>query len=127
MLEYTITMRGSDDAEGAIREALDALGCVNIEIKSQMPFDDYLKTLGASPVEGLTREMNNWFHSWGNGGGDYSTESCARDACSSNVPRKLAEDVYDAIADYSKTPYEAAELVSDAMFDCLAKCENKGT
>lgn len=126
MLEYTITMRGDDDAEAAIRKALKALGCDNIEIMSYIPFEDYLKTLGTSPVKGLAREMSSWFHEWGNGSGDYPTESCARDACSSDIPRKLAEDVYDAIVGRSYPPYEAVELVSDAMFDCLTDCESNG-
>lgn len=118
MFEYSITAIGGDH-EAAVHEALTALGFSSITIKKQMPFESYLETLDTAPVAGLSDAMFCWFQSWGCNGGDVSTECCAREACNSDVPRELAKSVFSAIADYSKSRFDAARLVRDAMAKCL--------
>lgn len=115
---YAITASINMDEE-AIRDALAALGFVDIRIEQVISIDEYLTTLSSEPVEGLADTVSNWFRQWGNGGGDYSTECCARDACNTDVPTELAESIYSSIADYSKTPNQAIELIRDALDECL--------
>ena len=118
MAEYAITALGAAKVED-INAALAALGLKDIIVKEHEALEDYLSTLSEKPVKGLADEVSNWFRSWGNGGGDYSTETCARNACNSDIPRELAESIYGEIADYSKTAFEALELIQDAISESL--------
>lgn len=118
MAEYAITALGTAKVED-INAALAALGLKDIIVKEHETLEDYLSTLSEKPVKGLADEVSNWFRSWGNGGGDYSTETCARNACNSDIPRELAESIYSEIADYSKTAFEALELIQDAISESL--------
>lgn len=118
MAEYAITALGTAKAED-INAALAALGLKDIIVKEHETLEDYLSALSEKPVKGLADEVSNWFRSWGNGGGDYSTETCARNACNSDIPRELAESIYGEIADYSKTAFEALELIQDAISESL--------
>lgn len=118
MAEYVITALGCANADD-IKSALAALGMTDIVVKEHETFENYLATLSDKPVKGLADEVSNWFRSWGNGGGDYSTETCARNACNSDIPRELADNIYGEIADYSKTAFEALELIQDAISESL--------
>ena len=59
---------------------------------------------------------------WCNGGGDESSEICITDALEnikSNVPAKLADAIYNSVAGYSKSEYEAASLTIEMIDACI--------
>jgi len=117
--DYMITATGDGVRSDTIKALLEHANLEKVEIQSQVSFDDFLKTLPEAPVPGLANACCDWLQHWGNGGGDYSTEKCAKSACTTDNPRELAQAVYDSIRDYSKTPFEAAALVENIFSDAI--------
>lgn len=85
-------------------------------------YELWLHNLPAEPVVGLRGACWAWVRHWGNGGGDYSTEACihaALDEAQTEIPRELAELMFDNVSGYSKSPFEASVLVMDIVKECL--------
>lgn len=114
--EYLITAEGDEALEEQLQKLMETVGLKNLEIRSQLTLDSFLVTLPDTPVPGLANACIDWLRCWGNGGGDYSTETCGKEGCTTDHPRELAEAIYNSIENYSKTPYEAVSLVM-SIFD----------
>lgn len=123
--EYQVifSCEGSVD-EKFIRELLGKHGLHVKSVRDIVSFDDWLELLPDHDVPGLANKVLEWFEAWGMGGGDYSTEVCAEDACTCDNPRQLARSIYDAIANYAQSDFDAQELVMDAIDDCLYELAN---
>lgn len=88
-------------------------------------FFEWMETLPTDPVPGLADECWNWIRHWGNGGGDYSTETMIQAAINelkSDEPKALANTIYSSVSDYCKTPFEASVLTMNIMDECLTDC-----
>lgn len=123
---YEIVVVGPADLSNVLRTALNRAGVDVISMRSAPDFDAWVDTLPDVPVPGLAAAVSAWFSSWGNGGGDVSTETCAQSACVSDHPRELAQAIYDEIAGYSKSPFDTAVLVMDALQAHLEETELGG-
>lgn len=126
MREYEVIVTGGDDLEDLIATALQRAGLKVVSLRSIPDFDAWLATLPDRPVEGLAAAVAAWFNSWGSGGGDYSTETCAQAVCTSDFPRQLARAIYDEISGYSKSPFDAKQLVMEAIESCLPDEDQEG-
>lgn len=94
--------------------------------KPSKDFEPWLQTLPEEPVAGLGDKCWSWIRSWGNGGGDLSTEQgvqAAIELLESDSPRALAAAIFDNIADFSKSPFEASGLVMLLMDESLQECQ----
>lgn len=117
--EYEITVIAGENAGETIKQALAEKG-LRVESVRDIPlFDEWLETLPDRPVPGLADEVALWFKRWSNGGGDLSTEVSAAEACESDHPRELARVIYEEIAGYSKSDFDAKQLVMEALNCCL--------
>lgn len=97
-----------------------------IEADTCPNFEVWLEDLPEEPVDGLADACWSWIHSWGNGGGDYSTETCIESAITelgSNSPRALADAIFHSVVDYSKGPFEASCLTRDLIEEAMRECE----
>ena len=125
---YHITAVGNADPQ-VIQSILGRLGLSDIQVQQSMTLDAYLQTLTPNAVPGLADEVSNWIHYWGNGGGDYSTEEMIRSTClqygDSVSARELAQAVYDSIADYCKSPYEALTLLQEMFNEAIDDAQKK--
>jgi len=105
-----------------IKMLLEAAGITEIKIRTLPQYDDWLGNLPTENIPGLSNACLEWIHDWGNGGGDSSSEDCITDAVKvlkSNVPVKLADAVYNSIADYSKSKFDAAGLTIEMITGCM--------
>lgn len=121
MIHITAVVYGKLN-EDKIRELLQSADLSKIAIKTCSNFEEWLETLSDESCPGLADECVHWIRSWGNGGGDFSTENCITAGIyedKSNVPKVLAEVIYNGVADYSKTPFEASCLTMLLMDECL--------
>jgi hypothetical protein len=119
MREYEITVIAGENAGETIKQALAEKG-LRVESVRDIPlFDEWLETLPDCPVPGLADEVALWFRRWSNGGGDLSTEVSATEVCESDHPRELARAIYEEIAGYSKSDFDAKQLVMEALNCCL--------
>lgn len=103
---------------------LKSAGMVDVEAQTCPSFDEWLAGLPSEPIEGLADKCRGWVRQWGSGGGDFSTECCLMDAISeagTDSPKELADALYDSIAGYSKTSFEARVLVMDIINGCMEK------
>ena len=121
-------------AERIIQMLMDA-DMERIEANTCPNFEVWLEALPEEPMEGLADACWSWIHSWGNGGGDYSTEACIESVITelrSNSPRALADAIFHSVVDYSKSPFEASCLTRDLVEEAMRECkyaqrkENKG-
>lgn len=93
-------------------------------------YDPWIRNLPDIETPGIRDACRDWIHSWGNGGGDYSTEACIRGALEENgtdVPREVADVIYGSICDYSKSAFEASTLVMTLMDECLMELKQEET
>jgi hypothetical protein len=105
-----------------LKAQLESLGISNIIIKTLPQYDDWLSSLPSESVPGLKDACLAWIRYWGIGGGDSSTETCIADAITalkSDKPKELADAIYKSIADYTKTPFEAAGLTMELLNNCI--------
>ena len=101
---------------------LEKAGLSEINIKTLPQYDDWLENLPKKSISGLNDECQQWIRYWCNGGGDESSEICITDALEnikSNVPAKLADAIYNSVAGYSKSEYEAAGLTIEMVDACI--------
>lgn len=120
--DYSISAIGGAVEEEKIAEALEKLGFSQIVVEKLMNFEAYVKSLPSAPIDGLTEKCNDYIRCWGNGGGDLLTGNMLQDACTrdkSNNPQILAIALYKAIVNYTKTAFEASNLVSTIINSCL--------
>jgi len=109
---------------------LETAGIADIKVRSQQHFSDWLEELPKESLPGLSSACLDWIRSWGNGGGDQSSETCITDAIrdlKSDVPIELADAIRGSVADYSKSEFEAENLTMSMVTDCVAEIrdENK--
>lgn len=109
--DYMITATGDKDRESVIDALLKQADVENVNIRYHMHFSSFLDTLPYAPIPGLAAAASDWLASWGNGGGDISTERRGISACTADNPRDLALDIYNEIAGFSLNPFEAGGLV----------------
>ena len=101
----------------------------SILIQTCPDFHEWMETLPTEPIPELGNTCRDWIRHWGSGGGDCSTEDQIKAAIDeldpedSDVPRELADAMYCNIAEYSKTPFEASQLVMELIIGSLADCE----
>lgn len=91
------------------------------KISTIYQFDEWVSTLPKEEIEGLAEKVAGWFRNWGDKGGDASTEYNAIEACRSNSPYVLAQELYNAIAGYSKSSFEAAWLIEEAIIQSMQR------
>lgn len=85
-------------------------------------FKPWINQLSHSPVPDLWNHCWDWIKSWGNGGGDASTEQNIKDALNvekTDSPYHLAINIYFAVADFSKSPFEASTLTMTMMNESM--------
>ena len=114
------------DAEKAVKDALSKIDMTDVLVKTCPDYDEWLLTLSTDPLSGLADECWSWIRSWGNGGGDCSTENLITDAINehkSDVPKELADVLYRSIADHCKTPFEASALVMMLLSESINECQ----
>ena len=115
-IEITGILDGADIE--AIKALLENAGVSLLKIKTQPYYYDWIETLPKESMPGLAGQCVNWIHLWGNGGGDYSSETCITDAIralNSDVPARLADAIYSSVVDYSKSDFEATGLTMDLI------------
>lgn len=89
----------------------------------------WLQKLEQKREEGLSDACISWIKAWGNGGGDYSTEACIAEALTENPSDQAAEvarTIYESVAEYSKTSFEASVLAMDIVNMCLQEYKDTG-
>ena len=109
-----------------IREMIDEEDLCMLMARPSKDYVPWLQKLPDAPVAGLADRCWSWIRSWGNGGGDLSTEQCVQAAIEmlkSDSPRALAEAIFDNTANYSKTEFEASCLVMLLMDESLQECQ----
>ena len=112
----------SDTQLEYILEKLEAIEVDDINYREYPQYDDWLAELPKDSIPGFADECRAWIHHWGNGGGDQSSEACITDAIrdlNSNVPSELANAIYNSVADYSKTNFDAAGLTIELIDGCI--------
>jgi len=120
----------TDDAT-VVDTLTSLLADTNIEeilIKTCPDFNEWMESLPVEQIPGLGDACHEQIRHWGIGGGDSSTESQIKDSIEnlgSDVPKELANAMYNSVVDYSKTPFEASVLIMDIIKDSLAECEAK--
>ena len=131
VLGQMIMITGKTNDPSVVEKLKTMLKEANIEdvlLQTCPNFDEWMKTLPDEPIPGLVNECWSWIRHWGNGGGDYSTETQIQEAITelgSDVPKELADAMYCSVAEYSKSPFEASALVMDILTECLADCQVK--
>ncbi len=124
-MRTTIEISGiiDDDVSiGTITYLLDTAGIASVRIKSQTQFDDWRESLPKEPITDLATACLDWIHSWGNGGGDYSSENLIGEAIrelKSDAAAKLADAAFCSVCDYSKSRFDAASLVMTMVQECI--------
>jgi hypothetical protein len=125
MVSITALAKNKADAERA-KKLLEGINLEQVLMETCSCYSDWLETLSEEPISGLAEACRSWIHHWGQGGGDCSTEDqikSAIDDLESDSPKGLADAMYCAVAEYSKTPFEASVLVMDIMNECLPECQ----
>lgn len=128
MMNITGFVKDKDAAE-RIEAMLKSADMKEILTNTCPRFEDWMNGLPVEPIKGLADECWQWIRYWGNGGGDYSTEECIQGAITdagTDSPRTLAEAMYNSIADYSKTPFEASVLVMQIVDESMAEVSYEG-
>ncbi len=88
-------------------------------------YDAWLEGLPKQAVEGLADECAHWIRCWGSGGGDYSTEACITEAIRtehSNCAPEIAVTIFESVANYSKSAFEASILTMEIVNESLREC-----
>lgn len=122
--DYLITASGGMDREGVISAFLAYAKMEDVRIKCHISFKSFLETLPDSPIPGFAAAIYNSLQSWGNGCGDISTERLGKSACTTDNPRKLAQAIYDSIADHSMIPFETSSVVMMLISEQISELQN---
>lgn len=126
---YCITGIGSLDINELI-DSLRKLGLKDFHFNESTSLEAYIHSLPGISLPGFADKISDWIRTWGNGGGDYSTECCIRDACNAaddNISvKELAKVINGEIADYSKAKHEAASLIELMFNEVLSEYETGG-
>ena len=88
--------------------------------RSQKDVDELIHS-----IEGLADECAHWIRCWGSGGGDYSTEACITEAIRtehSNCAPEIAVTIFESVANYSKSAFEASILTMEIVNESLREC-----
>ena len=104
-----------------IKEMLENTNMKELKSRTCPKFDEWLEELPDQPMEEMGERCLYWIRSWGNGGGNYTTETCAVAAISesgSDIPRELAQATYDSIV-YCLQPFDASCLVMTLIQEVL--------
>lgn len=113
----------SDETQAQkIKEMLENADMKELESRTCPKFDEWLEELPDQPLEEMRDRCRYWIRSWGNGGGNYSTENCIVEAISesgSDIPRELAQAIYDSIVDYCLPSFDASCLVITLVQEVL--------
>jgi len=130
-MRETIEITGIIDGvkTGYIKKLLENAGVSLVKIKTQPYYYDWIETLPKESMPGLAEQCIDWIHSWGNGGGDYSSETCITDAIralKSDVPASLADAIYSSVVDYSKSDFEAMGLTMELINGSIDDIESVG-
>lgn len=114
-----------------LKKLIRAIGfCLPTDVLQELmkyPCKEYEKWLNSLPTDtipGLHDACESWIHSWGNGGGDYSTETCIREALGENetdIPREIAEIMFGSVSGYCQSPFEASTLIMTLMDECISE------
>lgn len=100
------------------KAVLEHIGVSKINIKNLPQFDEWRDSLPTESIPDLSDACLDWIHSWGNGGGDYSTETCITSAIrelKSDVPAELADAIFDSVLGYSKSEFDAIGLTVEMI------------
>lgn len=87
----------------------------------------WLQELKQKQAAALSDACISWIKAWGSGGGDYSSEACIVAALTENPSDQAAEvaqTIYESIAEYSKTSFEASVLAMNIVNMCLQECKD---
>lgn len=128
-MKIDIRILGTAESDGIVNrimELLEGASLENIEMQTCPNFDSWLSELSDEPLPGLADACWDWIRSWGNGGGDLSTEVCIKEAITelkSDSPRALAQAIYGSVSDYSKTPFEASTLTMTLLAEAQSELE----
>ena len=119
---------------------LKAIGlCLPTTVRQELmehPCKEYERWLNALPtdtISGMHDACESWIRSWGNGGGDYSTETCIREGLNENKtdsPKEIAEVMFNSISGYCMSPFESSTLIMTMMDDCMLEislCDSDDT
>ena len=126
-IEITGIIADSIDIE-KIKMLMEAAGIAEINVRTIPQYDDWLSNLPIKTIPGLSGACLEWIRHWGNGGGDLSSETCITDAIKtleSDIPAELADAIYNRVAGYSKSDFDAAGLTIEMIDGCIKELEIK--
>jgi len=109
-----------------IKVLLRIVGVKELLVETRPDFDEWVKTLPKDSIPFLGASCLDWIRFWGNGGGDFSSESCIASAIKeleSDIPAELAEAIYNSVVDYSKSPFEAIGLTMEIINGCIEELQ----
>ena len=124
-MKQTIEITGVIDSvtdSALLKIMLTAAGMTDITVRSLPHYGEWLAGLPSASIVGLNEACREWIRHWGNGGGDSGSETCVSEALTesgSDVPAEIAESVYNSIAGYSKTEFDAAGLTMELVCGCM--------
>jgi len=122
--DYLITASGGIDREGVLSALFAYAKMEDVKIKCHISFKSFLETLPESPIPGFAAAIYDSLQSWGNGGGDISTERLGKAACTTDNPRELAQAIYDSIAGHSLIPFEASSVVMTLISEEISESQD---